>query len=212
MPKLGFETRFGGMPRPRLADVYADVCCQPSCDGLASTQIASQVPLCEIHILDVYKSVNHLLTVHHPKQDEYALLPMEQHQIPGPCPSCGHTGYLMLSVTDVVRCLNASCNYEASAAQFESIRRNLLFDLAGSRSVVYYVKFRDWVKIGTSRNLKSRAKGLAGVEMLYGFEWGSYRLERKRHDKFAAYRRFGEWFEDNQHIRAHINNVCATAA
>jgi hypothetical protein len=202
----------GAHPRPRLVDAYAHECSDPSCDSPASTVLATQVPLCEVHIMDVYRAANQLLTITHPPQDEYALLPSEQQQIPGACPSCGHAGYLMRTVTDLVRCLNASCQYQVHIVQFEALRRRLLFDLAARRPVVYYIKFRDCVKIGTTRNLKSRWSGLTATEMLYGIEYGDHRLERRRHDKFAPYRTYGEWFEDNQHIRAHINEVCVTAA
>jgi hypothetical protein len=202
----------GSSPRPRLVDVFADVCSQPSCDAAAYTHIATQTPLCEQHIYDVYRATNQLLVVENPKRDEYALLPAEQQQIPGPCPACGHAGYLMHTVTDQVRCLNAACYYEAHLTQFEAIRRNLMFELAGKRPVVYYIKFRDCVKIGTTRNLRKRWSGLTATEMLYGLEFGDQRLERRRHSKFAPYRTYGEWFEDNQHIRAHINEVCVTAA
>ena len=78
--------------------------------------------------------------------------------------------------------------------------------------MVYYIKFRDCVKIGTTTNLRSRWNAITATEMLYGFEFGGRQLEKRRHDKFAPYRAYGEWFEDNSHIRAHINNVCATAA
>lgn len=191
---------------------FTDTCCKPGCEAPASSATASQVPLCEVHILDVYKAVNRMLTVENPKLDEYALLPLEQQRIPGPCPACGHAGYLMLSVADRIRCLSAFCYYESSSAEFEQLRRRLLYDLAGERSVVYYLKFGDWVKIGTTTRLKQRLQKLQTVEMLYGFEFGGRKLERRRHDNFIHYRMFGEWFEDNTHIRGHINNVCVTAA
>lgn len=207
------DTRYrSNTPKIRLVDVFANECCHPSCDMPAWEHLATQVPLCERHIFNVYKTVNRFLTEQTPKSDEYALLPMEQDRIPGPCPSCGHAGYLTISsITERVRCLNASCGYEAHVIKFEYLRRGLLFDLAGYRNVVYYIKFRDCVKIGTSRDLRSRWRDIASTEMLYGFEWGDRRLERKRHEQFRDYRRTGEWFEDNCHIRSHINKVCVTA-
>lgn len=160
----------------------------------------------------MYRCTNRILAVTNPPLDEYALLPSEQHQVPGPCPSCGLAGYLMVTVTDLVRCLNASCTYEAHIVPFELLRRRLMFDLAKRRNVVYYMKFRDCVKIGTTRNLERRWNDISGVESLYGFEWGNHQLEHRRHAKFAPYRTCGEWFKDNQEIRAHINNVCEFAA
>lgn len=219
MPKTGATVRkaspirfSGASQRPRLVDIYANTCSHPSCEEPPHSLIASETPLCEKHIFDVYKATNLLLQVTNPKQEEYALLPSEQQQIPGPCPSCGHAGYLALTITDQVRCLNSSCYYESHVVQFEALRRRLLFQAAGKRNVVYYIKFRDCVKIGTSRNLESRYSGITATEMLYGFEFGGHRLEKRRHDKFSVYRTHGEWFEDNQHIRAHINKVCELAA
>ena len=86
--------------RPRLVDVFANTCSHPSCDSPPCPDIASETPLCEVHILDVYKATNHLLVVRNPVQEEYALLPSEQQQVAGPCPACGHCGYLMRTVTD----------------------------------------------------------------------------------------------------------------
>lgn len=202
----------GAEHRPRLVDVFANTCSHPSCDNPPCPDIAAETPLCEQHIFDVYKATNHLLVVRNPVHEEYALLPSEQQQIAGPCPACGYCGYLMRTVTDQVRCLNASCHYEAHFTQFEAVRRNLLFTIAATRAVVYYIKFRDCVKIGTTRNLRSRWSNITATEMLYGFEFGGRPLEKRRHEMFTPYRAYGEWFEDNSHLRAHINNVCATAA
>lgn len=187
-------------------------CCHPNCSAPANDRVASQVPLCELHLMDVYKATNALMTAHNPKGEEYALLPMEWQQMPGPCPACGLCGYLAVTVTDKIRCNNASCRYEAWVDEFETLRRRLLFDAAADQDVVYYIKFRDRVKIGTSNNLRQRCKQIVTVELVYGFEPGGVQLEHRRHRQFARYRRIGEWFEDNRQIRAHINNVCSIAA
>lgn len=186
-------------------------CCHPACFAPAQARFATQVSLCELHIMDVYKATNKFVLVEKQKNDEYSLLPMEQDMIAGPCPACGLCGYLTSTVTKKVRCLNASCQYEAYVDQFERLRRNLLFAAANTLSVVYYIKFRDRVKIGTTANLKARVQGIQTVELLYGFERGNRDLERQRHEQFAIYRDVGEWFDDNPRIRAHINEVCAIA-
>lgn len=182
------------------------------CEAPAQDRVASQVPLCERHIFDVYKATNLLLKAENKRNEEYALLPSEQKQIAGPCPACGLCGYLAANLSDIVHCLNASCLYEAWIDEFEQLRRNLLFRAAGNQDVVYYIKFRDRVKIGTTSNLKNRCQGIAAVEILYGFERGDRTLERQRHDQFAVYRTVGEWFDDNRRIRAHVNDVCSLAA
>lgn len=162
--------------------------------------------------MDVYRATNRLLTAKTPKHDEYALLPSEQQQMPGPCPACGICGYLTVTITDQVRCLNASCHYQAWVDEFETLRRKLLIQEAGRQDVVYYMKFRDRVKIGTTNNLKRRCTEIATIELLYGYELGDMTLERRRHRQFAQFRTIGEWFEDHPRIRAHINTVCDIAA
>jgi hypothetical protein len=163
-------------------------------------------------MLDVYTGVHQLLVVKNREREPYSLLPAEQDQVPGPCPACGLCGYLARTITQVVHCLNASCNYEVPADQFESVRRNLLFDAANGLEVVYYIRFRDLVKIGWTTSLKQRCSSIQTVQSLYGFEPGGRILESRRHRQFAGFRRQGEWFDDNQQIRAHINKVCELAS
>lgn len=157
----------------------------------------------------VYKSVNRFLAVEAAGKQEYMLLPTEIDQIPGPCPQCGIAGYLYRTPIDEVVCNTASCTFDAMAEEFEKTRRELLFDLAGTQDVVYYIQFRDRIKIGTSTNLQRRMNGVV-VESLLGFEFGDYRHERKRHKQFQQYRSYRrEWFDDCIQLRAHINDVCA---
>lgn len=194
--------------RPNVeAKALHNMCCQPTCAAPATTRVASQVPLCEPHLMDVFSATNRLLAAEKSREGQYALLPLHQDEIAGPCPSCGICGYLT-NASDKVVCRNADCHYEAWIDQFEKLRRRLLVQQAATQSVVYYIKFRDRIKIGTTSNLQTRMYGIGIVEMLYGFEPGDRSLERKRHRQFAPYRTVGEWFTDNQHIRAHINNHC----
>lgn len=186
-------------------------CCEPTCSTPATELFDSPVPLCEHHIYGVFSATQRYMKAAEPLKDEYELIPNADRQMPGPCPACGLCGYLAVTVSDRVHCLNSGCYYEAWIDQFEPLRRTLLFDLAGTSDVVYYIKFRDQVKIGTTRNLRKRWVNLQTTELLYGFEFGSHAVEAARHRQFARFRRTGEWFEDNQHLRAHINNVCATA-
>lgn len=187
-------------------------CCHPSCSAPAQDLVQSPVPLCEQHIMGVYKATNKLLTAKNPERDEYALLPSEQQSMPGPCPSCGLCGYLAVTITDRVRCLNASCHYQAWIDEFEPVRRRLLFEAAADQDVIYYMKFRDRVKIGRTNNLQRRCREIVTVELVYGFELGDLQLERRRHRQFADIRAIGEWFKDTPRLRAHVNNVCNIAA
>lgn len=95
---------------------------------------------------------------------------------------------------------------------FEQIRRRALLNLAGQQSVVYYLSFRDLIKIGTTSNLQQRWVGMGYGESLLGFELGDRKRETARHRQFQMYHSHREWFDNCPQIRAHINKVCAIAA
>lgn len=69
---------------------------------------------------------------------------------------------------------------------------------------VYYIRFGDRIKIGTSSSLKGRLNSLPHDEIL-ALEPGSYAVERQRHRDFARLRIDGqrEWFHDSAYLRAH---------
>lgn len=70
--------------------------------------------------------------------------------------------------------------------------------------VVYYLRFRDQIKIGTSSNPRQRFAGLRYDELL-AFEPGGRALEQRRHHQFAQFRFVGtEWFSANDALAAHI--------
>jgi hypothetical protein len=73
-------------------------------------------------------------------------------------------------------------------------------------SVVYYVRFGDRIKIGTSSDVWTRITSIP-CDRLLATEPGDYALERERHEQFKAFRlnRNSEWFRDCPEIRAHIN-------
>ncbi|UOE45057.1 GIY-YIG nuclease family protein [Agromyces larvae] len=73
-----------------------------------------------------------------------------------------------------------------------------------SVEVVYYVRYDDRVKIGTSSRPRQRISALPHHEVL-AFELGGRLLERRRHEQFAAHRIPGtEWFEANDALSAHV--------
>ena len=197
--------------RIKLHDVLASECSHPTCYAAASETFATPVPLCELHILQVYKAVNRRLVVMKSRDQEYALLPLESERIDGPCPSCGHTGYLWVSAGSDVFCRNDSCGYTAPDEDFRKLRREALFAMAGRNSVVYYVKLQGLVKIGTTQNLRERYGPLIADDLL-GYELGGYDLEARRHKQFADYRDHHEWFQYVPTLSKHINKVTAFAA
>lgn len=83
-------------------------------------------------------------------------------------------------------------------------------DIAPPRvDVVYYIRYADRVKIGTSANPRQRLAALWHEELL-AFERGGRALEQRRHAQFAADRHPGtEWFRLTDALRAHIAVLAA---
>jgi len=74
-------------------------------------------------------------------------------------------------------------------------------------SVVYYVRFADRVKIGVTKNLRSRLCGGVPYDELLAVEPGAREVERLRHEQFAEARVKGEWFEMSDALIAHIDQL-----
>ena len=75
--------------------------------------------------------------------------------------------------------------------------------------VVYYLRFRDRIKIGTTANPRQRFAALRFDELL-AFERGDRALEQRRHAQFAAHRAPGtEWFESHDALVDHVDELRA---
>lgn len=75
--------------------------------------------------------------------------------------------------------------------------------------VVYYLRFADRVKIGTTANPRQRFAAIRH-EAVLAFERGDRRVERRRHGEFAE-ERFGagEWFALSGRLAAHVDVLAA---
>ncbi|MGH1549493.1 GIY-YIG nuclease family protein [Leifsonia poae] len=70
--------------------------------------------------------------------------------------------------------------------------------------MVYYLRYQDRIKIGTTANPAQRFSALPHDEVL-AFERGDRILEQRRHAEFASLRIPGtEWFETDATLRAHV--------
>ena len=79
----------------------------------------------------------------------------------------------------------------------------------GRVDVVYYLRYRDRIKIGTSANPRQRVASLPHDEVL-AFERGGRLLEQRRHAQFADHRIAGtEWFESHEALVAHVAELSA---
>lgn len=68
--------------------------------------------------------------------------------------------------------------------------------------VVYYLRWNDRIKIGTSREPRRRLAAIWHHELL-AFELGGRAVEHARHVQFAPLREGGEWFRAAPELRAH---------
>lgn len=69
--------------------------------------------------------------------------------------------------------------------------------------VVYYIKFRDAIKIGTTGDPSDRLVNLPWESVLL-MEPGDVKVESHRHNQFREWRLHGEWFLDCDAIRSHV--------
>lgn len=74
--------------------------------------------------------------------------------------------------------------------------------------VVYYLRFDERVKIGTSRRIRRRLAAIRHDELL-AFERGDRVMEQQRHRQFAALREGGEWFTFTAELQAHVSRLRA---
>lgn len=123
------------------------------------------------------------------------------------CMECGRLKVSRRALPgEVLPCDNPECSTyvpdDSPAAPAPTLRRN------APRSVVYYVRFGDRVKIGTSTNLPSRLKSIYHDELV-AVEPGNASLEHQRHKEFSADLIPGqrEWFTLTPRLAMHMANV-----
>jgi hypothetical protein len=157
-------------------------------DGRRCPSVAepgAPVPLCTDHLLAAHDWVVRAVGV--------------TDVLPSPCLACGSR----LGVLYPSGWLCAICEWRAGEIPDAEIAAGLRVD------VVYYIRFDDRIKIGTSANPRTRLASLPHHEVL-AFEPGDRMLERRRHAQFASHRIPGtEWFEMHDALRTHIDQVRA---
>lgn len=113
--------------------------------------------------------------------------------LPSPCLSCGSR----VGVRYPVGWICADCEWRVGEVPDLELA-------AAPLEVVYYVRFDERIKIGTTRNPRGRFAALPVREVL-AFERGGRALERRRHQQFAAHRiPRTEWFERSAELDAHV--------
>lgn len=117
--------------------------------------------------------------------------------MPGPCALCGSVEGTRES--GEWRC--AVCGWRVGDAPDPDLPRPVV-------AVVYYLRFDDRVKIGTSTQPRKRLGAIWHQELL-AFERGGRDVERRRHEQFAALREGGEWFRADASLLDHATTLAA---
>ncbi|NQX11585.1 GIY-YIG nuclease family protein [Microbacteriaceae bacterium VKM Ac-2855] len=157
-------------------------CCADGCAYPA--EVGAPAPLC----------ARHLALAHDWHEREYGADDL----LPAPCPACGaRTGVRYASGW-----LCAVCEWRFGEVPAD--------DLAPPRvDVVYYIRFDERIKIGTTANPRQRLGRLWHEELL-AFERGDRAVERRRHEQFASHRlERSEWFARHEALDAHIRTLAA---
>jgi hypothetical protein len=114
--------------------------------------------------------------------------------LPAPCLACGSR----LGVRYPSGWLCAVCEWRVGDIPDEGVAVNRM-------DVVYYLRFGDRIKIGTSANPRQRLASIRHDDLL-AFERGNRLTEQKRHRQFAAHRLdTSEWFSAHEEILAHVD-------
>lgn len=92
----------------------------------------------------------------------------------------------------------------------ERLRRTRRYN-AKAKHVVYFIRFGDRVKIGTSGDVKRRLEGLPYDEVI-GTIPGDATVERLWHTVWADQRITGEWFHATPELLSAIRQAVAEAA
>jgi len=138
----------------------------------------------------------HLLAAHEWVDGEFGVTDL----LPSPCVACGSR----LGVRYPSGWLCAICEWRVGAVT--ELGDPVRVD------VVYYIRFRDRIKIGTSGNPRGRIASLPHDEVL-AFERGDRRVEQKRHAQFASHRvSTTEWFHEHDALAEHIAVLAAGVA
>jgi hypothetical protein len=118
--------------------------------------------------------------------------------LPSPCLACGSR----VGVRYPSGWVCAECEWRVGEVPDDELDRPRV-------EVVYYIRYRDQIKIGTSVNPRLRIASLPHDEVL-AFERGGRAVEQRRHVQFAAHRFAGtEWFAAHDALVAHIAELAA---
>lgn len=153
------------------------LCLSPGCQ--ASAPAGAPVPLCQSHLA---------LSADWSAQ-EFGV----EDVLPSPCVACG----ARIGVRYPSGWVCASCEWVFGISPDGELPRQRI-------EVVYYIRFDDRMKIGTSSNLRQRMSRLWHDELV-ALERGGRARERMRHAQFGQWRMGRtEWFELAPELLDHV--------
>lgn len=130
------------------------------------------------------------------------------------CPGCQIRYGLVADVSSQIATCS-ECGHqvratEAGRSKFTPMQRP---EQLSPSTVVYYIRFGDRIKIGTTDNLRNRLAALPYDQVLFT-EPGSYELENQRHKQFRRHLVRGqrEWFHAHPELLDFIRTQRAAKA
>lgn len=171
--------------------------------------------MCEQHLIQSYRETTELLRTREAAIVQAALRPQQFKLLGMPfgiCPACNYTTLARDDVSGDARCVWGTCDFTATASDFCDLCDERIREMAEECEMVYYVRFGDRVKIGTTKNLRQRLTVVPHDEVM-ATEPGGPHVERQRHKQFAHLQiRKGshrEWFTLTPELADHIAVVRA---
>lgn len=162
------------------------------CDILLDSGRRCCVPVCADAPLNL--CAGHLLVAADWVGREHGVIDL----LPSPCRACS----ARLGIRYPSGWLCAVCEWRVDEVPDHDVSHVRL-------DVVYYIRFGDRIKIGTSATPRRRLASLPVDEVL-AFERGDRLVEHQRHEQFAQHRiPRTEWFEANEALSMHIAEIRA---
>ncbi|WP_227979963.1 GIY-YIG nuclease family protein [Nocardia spumae] len=190
-----------------------DVCCALACDAEAVIE-SFQLPMCEFHLIESYRQSLQYIRVQRDMAERGGPISSELPALAEPikgqfgiCPECAHRTLCRDKVEGAVICAFSDCDYSADRDQFDRLCQERIDSASAQDEVVYYIRFGDRVKIGTTTNLAKRLPFIPHDEVMATEPGGIY-VERQRHKQFQHLRaKVGhgrEWFQLTPELADHI--------
>ncbi|NKY60374.1 GIY-YIG nuclease family protein [Nocardia flavorosea] len=181
----------------------------------AADAFASSVSLCTWHwqkaIRDFNVATETLRAFEFEREEKVReVVPADAERLRWSCPGCGDRDTLWVdSLGETTRCV--SCSFERDEREYRRrLTQSHLFHGFG-KSVVYYLRFGPYLKIGYTGNLGVRLSNLVHDEVP-AIEFGARKLEKKRHGQFRSARHTREWFRLTPGLVDHIEDLRASEA